>query len=123
MLKRNVVLIKNKRAKMSADKRERLHAFFRTYFMVSIIFFCIIGLLVLSITVDERSKEVGFGIKENAIEIYRDEDKYVMNFFSNKVEMSVERTKEGINKATEFLMCLIHPGIRAMLQGIMMSIS
>ena len=85
MFRKNVVLIKKKRKGLSKNKRERIMTFFRSFYMVSLILITIIGLLCLSARVDEQSKLIGFGTKENAIEIQEDNTNYVMSFFSYKL--------------------------------------
>jgi len=92
--------------------------FFRSFYMVSLILITIIGLLYLSARVDEQSKLIGFGTKENAIEIQEDNTNYVMSFFSNKIEIPIDKAKETISSITDFVVCFVSPIIRILSQGI-----
>jgi|GEM_PF-4533829 len=118
MFRKNVVLIKKKRKGLSKNKRERIMTFFRSFYMVSLILITIIGLLYLSARVDEQSKLIGFGTKENAIEIQEDNTNYVMSFFSNKIEIPIDKAKETISSITDFVVCFVSPIIRILSQGI-----
>lgn len=118
MFRKNVVLIKKKRKGLSKNKRERIMTFFRSFYMVSLILITIIGLLCLSARVDEQSKLIGFGTKENAIEIQEDNTNYVMSFFSNKIEIPIDKAKETISSITDFVVCFVSPIIRILSQGI-----
>ncbi len=123
MSKKNVVLIKKRRTPLSETKRERIISFLRTFYMSALIIICIIGVFFLSVKVEEQSKQIGFGIYENAIDIYQDDTNYVMNFFSNKVEIPVEKTKETIDSATDFVACLTPPIIRVIFQSVTLLIT
>ena len=118
MFRKNVVLIKKKRKGLSKNKRERIMTFFRSFYMVSLILITIIGLLYLSARVDEQSKLIGFGTKENAIEIQEDNTNYVMSFFSNKIEIPIDKAKETISSITDFVVCFVSPIVRILSQGI-----
>ncbi len=116
-MRKNVVLIKRKRNK-NQNNKEGISSFFRTFFMVSMVMVCIISVLIFSVVVDERSKQIGFGTVESTIEIDEDDTNYVMNFFSKKVEINKENAKETINTVLNIAVCFLHPIIRVVWQGI-----
>ena len=117
MFRKNVVLIKKKRKKIIKNK-DRVNVFFRTFFMASLVMMCIISFLILSIQVDEKSRQTGFGTTEGAIDIFEEDTNYVMNFFSKKVEISKDKTRETINSVLDFASCFMNPLIRAVWQGV-----
>ncbi|MBR2152769.1 MAG: hypothetical protein IJ944_05765 [Clostridia bacterium] len=115
MLRKNVVLIKKKR---NENNKTKINSFFRTFFMVSVVITCVISVFLFSVVVDEKSKQVGFGIKDSAIGVVENDTDYVMNFFSKKVEINKENAQEKFEVALDFAVCFLHPVIRLVWQGI-----
>ena len=117
MLRKNVVLIKKKRNKNQIDKT-KMNSFFRTFFMVSMVITCVISVFLFSVVVDEKSKQVGFGVKDSAIGIVENDTDYVMKIFSKNVEINKEDVQEKFEVALDFAVCFLHPVIRLVWQGI-----
>lgn len=115
MLRKNVVLIKKKR---NENNKIKINSFFRTFFMVSMVITCVISVFLFSVVVDEKSKQVGFGIKDSTIEFLENDTSYVMNFFSKSVEINKDEAQENIDTAFDFVMCFVNPIIRIVWQSV-----
>lgn len=123
MFKKNVVLIKGKNKYITDQKKKEIRAFLRSFYLVFLVISCVTGVILLTAVADEQSRKIGFGTQEKTLDFTRDEDVYVLDFYAEKITVSVESTQQAIQKAVELLVCCTSPLGRVLCQGAQMLLS
>ena len=112
MTRKSVVLIKTKRKKMSNRKRDCIRAFFRTLFCVGIVLGCVISVIYFCAVAESRTRMIGFGVKENSVDIKQQGDEFIYRFFSITDSFRAEALTSALAKMREFLLCFLSPAVR-----------